>query len=541
MPHSRIRAVGATTPSMATIVRSYDGAVVLNISIDLERGVSARAVFIPVNSIDPSSSNFGWGIDLEGIYLDTAKYRVFSSTNRRGPYNASPDPEPFSASEWLKVCGGVNPYCPIMIVLLDETNLASGAPAAPVPGELRVINSILKSSTDVLSRGIVCLPPPRMPGKDTFSFILSSCLYPGGILDRSLEVDSSSPPGPADASLIRLADSIRKRRLKDQQAPSFLLNVGDFVYVDPEAGLMDVRNQDERTAGAYRALLSSRGAQAALGLIPLIASMDDHEIENNWEPASGSNKTFEAKRLQDALDAGVEAFYLYQRAKPPNRSTFEEHSGFGVDLFLADTRTKRTSRTVLQSPLSASLLGSEQEKALFAWIAIKGDAKGEPIFIASPSMVLPRSRRIAASPLETAIHCDSWCGYPASLYGLLATLHQHNASNVVLLSGDEHQSSITKIDIADAKGSTVTVYSVHSSGLYAPFGFANSRPRDFVSEDCFTFDHGSAHYSIKVSVLEWVEGDGYVEIECSKKDGRWTIKASFNRRQGEIPVSFDLS
>jgi cholesterol oxidase len=60
--------------------------------------------------------------------------------------------------------------------------------------------------------------------------------------------------------------------------------VGDQVYVDPTAGLYDPAGKDDRYRLPYEAWLRQQNVRGALRRIPSFMLLDDHEIDNNWEP-----------------------------------------------------------------------------------------------------------------------------------------------------------------------------------------------------------------------------------------------------------------
>ncbi len=70
--------------------------------------------------------------------------------------------------------------------------------------------------------------------------------------------------------------------------PRFAVFAGDQVYVDPTAGLYDPASEDDRYRLPYEAWLRQRNVRNALRRIPSFMLLDDHEIDDNWEPLADS-------------------------------------------------------------------------------------------------------------------------------------------------------------------------------------------------------------------------------------------------------------
>jgi hypothetical protein len=60
------------------------------------------------------------------------------------------------------------------------------------------------------------------------------------------------------------------------------------------------------------------------------------------------------------------------------------------------------------------------------------------------------------------------------------TLVENGIKNTVFLSGDEHLSCHATATISN-RGMTAKIVSIHASGLYAPFPFANAKQEDFIA------------------------------------------------------------
>lgn len=439
-----------------------------------------------------------------------------------------------------------------------------------------------------LRRGLVHLAPadvPRtFPGEDpaparraeagpvqpdaAFTFALGSCQYPAGLVDGTPQDHGDGeamPPGPADASMLRLA--ARLDDPDDTHRPSLLVLSGDQIYADATAGLFDpragrmpaprssVRDAEHWLRVPYQNWLGSVGTQSVLGRLVTLTMLDDHEIDNNWEPlAAATTRPGADDRLQRLRQAGSLGFQRYQRDLREAQllaQLWHRHQHRGIGFFMADTRTERGARQAATDPCSPRIIGPTQLAHLLAWI--DGDltwtddqpaprlqpdepalaaARQRPAFIVSPAMLLPRrrsSQRRQGQPgdpqsrrdLRAALHSDAWDGYPGSLHQLLVQLWTIGRSNLVFLSGDEHLScvvkaTVTKLSVPDR---AVTLHSVHSSGLYAPYPFANAVPALFALPDDWTFEDPQAPGQRYRCVVEpcgldaagspWAPGDGF--------------------------------
>jgi hypothetical protein len=264
-----------------------------------------------------------------------------------------------------------------------------------------------------------------------------------------------------------------------------------------------------------------------LGRIRTFMQLDDHEIRDNWEPRPADPANDELRK------AGLGSYGRYQRNRPHGFSlprAWKRLTHRGIAFFLADTRTERQARKALLRPEEPRIMSARQAWILNAWLT---DTIGHPAFVVSPSMLLPR-RRLSARRPEAALHSDAWDGYPGSLHALLAAVWRTGRSDLVFLSGDEHLSCIVRVTVSDlARKRKVTLHSVHSSGLYAPWPFANSVPELFVESDHWCFSDPadpSTRLYCKVKVLDWLPGDGFACLSLRRSDERsWKLTVAFDR------------
>ena len=362
-----------------------------------------------------------------------------------------------------------------------------------------------------LERGLIELPAAPASGA---TFAVASCQYPAGFLDGAL----------AERSHRRLARCVGRRNPTFR--PQLVLLLGDQVYVDATAGLFDPTAEHDRFVLPHQRLLAMAPLRHVLRRAPVHAMLDDHEIEDNWEPLPGDAAN--GARLAE----GRAAYLRYQRLADPRVAgaagsaapLWHAFEANGVPFFVADTRTERLPREAARIG-EARIMSEAQLGALLEWLSARR-ASPVPKFIACPALPLPRHRR-AAAPRQpaAALRSDSWDGYPQSLSRLLGHIARERVRNVVLLSGDEHLSLVARVTLRAGDGEPVVVHSVHSSALYAPFPFANSIDEDLVADETFRLDG----CSVEVRTRFAAPGDGFAVVRVLEEEGRWRARLRFLR------------
>ena len=394
--------------------------------------------------------------------------------------------------------------------LSDDSRRMGAGPVARLPGRMHEeiaerVGGLLERPARDLELALIELGHGAQDDA-ALTFAVASCQYPAGFLDRDV----------AERSYRRLARCLEE----GEERPRGLLLLGDQVYVDATAGLFDPTARYDRYELPYERLLRLRGVRQVLRRLPLYAMLDDHEIEDNWEPAPDAAT---AERLR----YGRRSYVRYQRLAGPCRPEARDAAAplwyeFRLGrfpFFMADTRSERQPREA-RSIDAARIMGRTQRDALYAWLD-RHAASDVPKFICSPSAFLPRHRR-------GALRSDTWHGYPASFEPLLRYIVDKRIRNVVFLSGDEHISFVARA-FARRRDERpgVLVQSIHSSALYAPFTFANSLPEDLAGRDGFEFDGG--RYACRLHTRFAPPGDGFTMVEVRHTGRRWTVDCRFYR------------
>ncbi len=386
------------------------------------------------------------------------------------------------------------------------------------------LNHFLEAGPNHLRSGIISIP--QRPEQNTLNFALGSCQYPGGIVDEH----------PAYRSYARLARRIEERMPSD--SPNFVVLMGDQIYVDATAGLFDPSERVERFVHPYQHFYRSSAVRSVLRRLPSYWMLDDHEIIDNWQPLSSNSET------DLDLDLGRAAYVNFQRGirQPVGHNNNGKLSALwysfvenGFHFFVADSRTDREPRTS-SNVSSAELFSQDQMNALRDWLIQQSldDDPYRPKFIVSPAMLLPRYKRsFQGGHRASAIHSDAWDGYPQTLQRILRLITQIDIQNVIFLSGNAHLSCLAEIKISDSNGGQAqTIWSIHSSALYAPLPFANADRADIAAEDEFVVPHElpSGEASLcQVSTQFAAEGDGFTYLKIEKREGGWAIQCEFDR------------
>lgn len=285
---------------------------------------------------------------------------------------------------------------------------------------------------------------------------------------------------------------------RDPQRPvDAVLLLGDQIYADASADLIQTRESDERLAGLYRDAGSGPHTRALLQTLPSYRVIDDHEYRDNWQGG--------ARPAQDAgLVDGFEAALAYQwrwdhpsRHAPqlgpgPVRGFWKPFVLGGLPAFALDTRTERALRTP-EGWRQAAMIGQAQMDALKTWLLAHRD---QPKLICSGSVFGLPDRRLVHDPALCASD-DDWEGYPASWRELVTFVVQHQIQRLIFMAGDYHFSAAARLQLrADTLGPPVAALSVVSSGWNASLPFANSQPSDFVLDQAVDYPGSDAQVTV---------------------------------------------
>jgi phosphodiesterase/alkaline phosphatase D-like protein len=328
-------------------------------------------------------------------------------------------------------------------------------------------------------------------------------------------------------------------RVADEGGVDLALFLGDQVYADATAGLVDATRRDERYEVPHETAQRSHGLRSVLARVPSVMLLDDHELVDNWEPqppGAGANLPLWRTR-EDALRDGRWGYWKYERLRPqlraqPKRDLADKGFIFaGLPIYLADTRMGRSARGSSVPPGRTHILGAhadcthpEQFKALEDWLRCY---RKVPKVVATPSLLLPRRAEVVVDPAN-APRSDAWDGYPSSLHRLLDFLLREQIQHTVFVSGDEHHALVCEVTLAPAAQTSTRLpaihfTSVHSSALYAPFPFANGHPADLSDEPFVT--PGGTRVTLKTRFAP--SGDGWARVSLTPGAGNGGLVVGF--------------
>jgi len=210
----------------------------------------------------------------------------------------------------------------------------------------------------------------------------------------------------------------------------FFVLLGDTVYAD-----------DASSREAYRDLwsrnISRLEYQAFLTSQPVIATWDDHEVENNWDP-----ETVDPIRLGAARGAFFEHLAVRRDDLDPNRIYRSFRFGSLVELFMLDCRSYRRPST--RKGPDAQYLGEAQ----VAWLTegLKGSdatfkviANSVPITKCPPLFPGDSQRR------------DVYAAARAAMIEATAGIE-----GLVWLAGDLHFGAVARVDPPGGRAHAVT-------------------------------------------------------------------------------------
>ncbi|MEM7194740.1 MAG: alkaline phosphatase D family protein [Pseudomonadota bacterium] len=328
-----------------------------------------------------------------------------------------------------------------------------------------------------------------------FRLAVASCLYPGGLGDQNKPV----------AAFRQMSNRSNEER------PDKLILLGDQIYADATAGLFDPSSRNDRYFHRYIRFLEQPEVKHIFRKIPTYMMLDDHEIVNDWEPD-------QANSGPPPTDA-TEAYKTYQRPDAPlsDDRLFMQIDDPGFRAFVINSRTERAARNV-HNIANVSMISDHQMDEIRKWLGTP--TFGKPIFLCSPSRLLPRNHQSDWSEgFGGSLHSDGWDGFPKSLFELLHAIHSTRPEKLVVVCGDIHAFGIHRVSISrEGSDAAFSFNVIHSSGLNAPMPFAAHQLGKLKGNDEFSFriptDNGEElRYHIAIETVFFREDvNGFAEF-----------------------------
>ncbi len=209
-------------------------------------------------------------------------------------------------------------------------------------------------------------------------------------------------------------------------AVDVFLQLGDTVYADGATSLEDYR-------AYWREVASVPAYRDATASAAIVATWDDHEVENNW--TLGEPSPTQTQIPQSQLTAGARAWReaLPMRRGPGGSGNWRV-SRFGVvDVFVLDCRGER----------AGDVLISEEQLAWFEREVVASTARFQLVM----TSVHATDHAALLGPVEAQ---DRWQGYPAQRDRLVAAAEA--ARGALFVTGDMHYGAIQRVGAAGDPG-----------------------------------------------------------------------------------------
>lgn len=210
---------------------------------------------------------------------------------------------------------------------------------------------------------------------------------------------------------------------------AFLL-LGDTTY-----------NDSAETRVGYRAYwetsLEREGYRALRRMTPVLATWDDHEVDNDFNP-----ETLDADRFAAARGAFFEHLPIRRSAEAPDRIWRSFRFGATAEVFVLDCRGERRPST--RDTPAAEYLSRAQMDWLKAGLA------------ASPCVFKLVANSVPISDFPGFFDFaqrDRWEGYPAQREEILRYIDDMGIGGVLWIAGDFHLASIGRVSTS-GPGST---------------------------------------------------------------------------------------
>ncbi|MDP3107909.1 GMC family oxidoreductase N-terminal domain-containing protein [Hydrogenophaga sp.] len=311
-------------------------------------------------------------------------------------------------------------------------------------------------------------------------FLVGCCRHPGLDVDTR-RIQQAVPDAQADTA--------------------FALLVGDQIYADATAGLLDPLSPTERYVERYESAFGHRGMGPFLARTPTYMTPDDHEwidahpngaplLKWSWgDWTHGKNYQVNAKKLRDwagealtsferslswplGYPAGV-ALARANQTQPPDRPRWTTHRHGVVQLWIIDSRSWRNRRR--PGAGRPEVIDPTALNDLLA--ALSASAQDVLHVIVTGSVVVP-GLYPNADPANPGAH-DTWQFSLQQRRRLLKTLVKHCPGRFLLVSGDYHVSTAVSLHF---RGKTVGA-SIVAPPIYAPLPYANATPEHvFIKE-----------------------------------------------------------
>lgn len=369
------------------------------------------------------------------------------------------------------------------------------------------------------------------------SVVIGCCRYPGIGMDR-IRADEAFgrvldilDDGPAAVTQSTAASEVPSELIVSPglmnnsgpapahfQAPCLALMLGDQIYADATAGLVDPATPVERYTERYESAFGvGKSPQMArlLRTLPVMMTPDDHEYHNGFphEPSSASGDH------EAAIHMARSTLNLFQSIFNPNGKAGNYAFDHGhIRFCVLDTRSDRsedpdTGQIHITAPGTMQWLENELQSV----------GPDRLVLVCTGSVVVP-GLRDDGSPSNPIAVREGFEVARDEQRELLQLCVRHAAGRFALISGDYHIGSVVELTL---HGQTVGC-AIVAPPFYAPFRYINAQPYEVLEHD--TIDLGDLGM-LQVSPGSTPDGkpaqcngSGFGLVQTEWHDGRWQIR-----------------
>lgn len=337
---------------------------------------------------------------------------------------------------------------------------------------------------------------------------VGSCRYEGFPWDRER----------ADESFRQLLN----RTLEDNAPLDLLMMLGDQVYADKTAGLMDPLSPSERFLYRHQKAFTTPALQALMSQTPTVCVPDDHEFIDAYPLGRpffrGLCNRKKAGWLRNEVARGValQSVHAYQLLTLPNEATTEGWCTVargGVRFFVLDTRMHRQRSCKGQ----VTLMHPKARAAFESWLQANREGS-ELLCLVTSSVVAPGL--YAGTDPANAGPPDSTQASPDERSYLLERLVDCVPGRFLLLSGDYHLSYAA---VLQRDGQTVGALVV-APPFYAPLTYANAAPSDLWLNEPIQLASGQILTIAHDEKAPALRGSGFGILDIERQGSGWCIR-----------------
>lgn len=411
-------------------------------------------------------------------------------------------------------------------------------------------------------------PPPAQASLErAFTIAIGTCRYPGIGMDR-LRADAAFgrilelfTDGPSDVKPVASESAtpdqalrdLRKAKGYDQlsqaqasapaqtptelKPPALMLMLGDQIYADATAGMLDPATPTERFTERYNqafGLGNSPKTARLLRTLPVLMTPDDHEFRNGWPDEGPIMANGDEGK---AYATATQMLQAYQSLTNPNKKSGSYMLDTGpCRLIVLDTRSNRIEgEPHLISPADMGLF--EQ------WISSAGERF---VCISTGSVVLPRLHK-DVSPANPVAVPDGFERSEQQRGTILRLCAEHAAGRFALLSGDYHIAAAVQIyRVGSQDGPDLPIgCAIVAPPLYAPLRYINTLPNEVIQSERLDAKHHHLGPGLELEIrpckslsdpiapLRPMEGSGYGLTQIQRTGGQWCVTVGMQLNQYE--------